>query len=110
MERHQQQQHPPQLHYSTMMGAPACLTLCRTSPTRPSPSTLAWPPGWAPSTHSGGQMDRSGLGVYSHSFKIPVSLGSRELQRVEDRQEAAFMSSCYCIQRGGISITGVIME
>merc|ERR1719206_763333 len=28
-----------------------------------------------------GQEDRSGLGVYSHSFKIPVSLASRELQR-----------------------------
>jgi len=57
-----------------------------------------------------GQEDRSGLGVYSHSFTIPVSLTSRELQGPEDRQEATFMSSCYCIQRGGISITGVIME
>ena len=36
-------------------AAPACLTLCSTSPTRPSPSTRGWPAGRGGSSPSGGQ-------------------------------------------------------
>lgn len=57
-----------------------------------------------------GQVVGDRAGVHSHSFIIPVNLTSRELQGPEDRQGGTFMSSCYCIQREGISITGVILE
>jgi len=65
---------------------------------------------WKTAGRQAEQMDRSGAGPYSHRFTIPVNLSSPALQRAEDRQTAMFMSSCYCIQREGISITGVIMD
>lgn len=65
---------------------------------------------WKTAPKKEGGLDRSFAGPYNHSFTIPVKTSSRLLQRTETRQAGMFLSSCYCVQREGISITGVIMK